>query len=341
MISSPRFFVRLAALTLAAVACSIGSVATADGGTELRIATVAPAGSSFHKRLQTLSTEWSRGAGGVSMNIYAGTQGGELQIVRRMRVGQIQGAMLTSVGLAQIERSVTALQYMPLMFHDWDDVDRVRERLRPDLEKRLRDAGYIVMFWADAGWVRYFSSKPINRFQDLKSLRVYASSGDPESVELMKAYYTPVVLEPDQILLGLRNGMIDALPVPAFLANFNQVPTYAPYMLDLRWAPITGALVVTEKAWNKLAPASQAWLRETSERAGHEMRRTSRIEDEQAVQAMKDKFGLKVVPLTAEAEREWRAEVARIYPRIRGTLVPAPMFDATVETLKAKRAAGT
>lgn len=337
MISSSRFFLRNAALALAAVAYSLSAAA----GPELRIATVAPAGSSFHKRLQTLGNEWSRGPGGVAMNIYAGTQGGELQIVRRMRVGQLQGAMLTSVGLAQIERSVTALQYMPLMFHDWDDVDLVRERLRPDLEKRLRDAGYIVMFWGDAGWVRYFSNKPIQHIKDMKSLRVYASSGDPESVELMKTYYTPVVLEPDQILLGLRNGMIDALPVPAFLANFNQVPTYAPYMLDLRWAPITGALVVTLKAWNKLDPATQAWLRESSERAGKEMRRASRAEDEQAVQAMKDKLGLKVIPMTPEVEREWRTEVARIYPRIRGTLVPAPMFDATVETLKAKRAAGT
>ena len=341
MNTSPRFSLRVAALTLAAVAFSIGTFNAAAAGTELRIATVAPAGSSFHKRLQALGSEWSHGAGGVSMNIYAGTQGGELQIVRRMRVGQIQGAMLTSVGLAQIERSVTALQYMPMMFHDWDDVDAVLEKLRPELERRLSDACYIVMFWADAGWVRYFSNKPINRLQDMKSLRVYASSGDPESVELMKSYYTPVVLEPDQILLGLRNGMIDALPVPAFLANFSQVPTYAPYMLDLRWAPITGALVITKRAWDKLDPAAQAWLRESSEKAGVEMRRASRAEDEQAVQAMKDKMGLKVIPMTSEAEREWRTEVAHIYPRIRGTLVPAQMYDVTVETLKARHAAGS
>ncbi len=338
MISSRFSRLRLVVLAAAVVACGIGSDRAAAAGTELRIATVAPTGSSFHKRLQALGIEWSRGAGAVSMNIYAGTQGGELQIVRRMRVGQIQGAMLSAVGLAQIDRSVTALQYMPLMFRDWDDVDAVRARLRPELERRLNDAGYVVMFWGDAGWVRYFSNKPISRLQDLKSMRVYASSGDPESVEIMKSYYTPVVLEPDQILLGLRNGMIDALPVPAFLANFSQVPSYAPYMLDLRWAPIAGALVVTKRAWDKLDAATRAWLRETSERAGHEMRSASRAEDEQAVQAMKDKMGLRVVPMTPEAEREWRVEVARIYPRIRGTLVPAPMFDATVETLKARHA---
>lgn len=321
----------------AAVAAAIAGFmprAPAAARNELRVATVAPAGSSFHKRLQALSAEWSRGPGGVTMNIYPGTQGGELQIVRRMRVGQLQGAALSSIGLAQIDRNVTALQFMPLMFRSWDDVDRVREKLRPDLERRLQQAGYVVMFWADAGWVRYFSKTPIRSLKDLKPMRVYASSGDPESIDLMKTYYTPVVLEPDQILLGLRNGMIDALPVPAFLANFDQVATYAPYMLDLNWAPITGALIVTARAWKQLDPATQAWLREAAERAGADMRRAARAEDEAAVQAMKDKQGLKVVTLAPEAEREFRTELARLYPRIRGALVPESMFDLTVATLR-------
>lgn len=336
--TSRRLALRIAALAWMLAAIAAAPAALAADRRELRIATVAPAGSAFHKRLQTLSNEWARGPGAVSMNIYPGTQGGELQIVRRMRVGQLQGAMLTSVGLSQLDKSVTALQLMPLMFKDWEDVDRVRERLRPDLEKRLRAAGFVVMFWGDAGWVHYFSKKPIRNIREIKPMRVYASSGDPESIEMLKAFYTPVVLEPDQILLGLRNGMIDALPVPAFLANFNQVTTYAPYMLDLNWAPVTGALVLTEKAWKQLDKPTQDWLKETSDRAGHSMRAASRAEDEQAVQAMVDKQGLKVIKLTPEAEREFRAEVARMYPRIRGTLVPAPMFDAAVETLKAERA---
>jgi TRAP-type C4-dicarboxylate transport system substrate-binding protein len=338
--NSARFLPLLLAAMILLAAAVLPQARAAEAG-QLRIATVAPAGSSFHKRLQSLGAEWSRGPGGVSMNIYAGTQGGEPQIVRRMRVGQLQGAMLTAVGLAQIDRSVTALQYFPLMFHDWDDVDRVRERLQPDLDARLLEAGYVVMFWADAGWVRFFSKKPIQSLRDLKSMRVYASSGDPESVELFKEFYTPIVLEPDQILLGLRNGMIDALPVPPFLANFNQVPTYATYMLDLRWAPVTGAMVLTERAWNQLDAKTQAWLRQTSDRAGDEMRRASRQEDEETVQAMKDKLGLKVTTLTPEAEREWRAEVARRYPLLRGKIVPAPMYDATVETLKARHTPGT
>jgi TRAP-type transport system periplasmic protein len=325
----------LAAVLVFAVTMAAAATASAADRRELRIATVAPAGSAFHKRLQTLGADWARGpGGGVTINIYPGTQGGELQIVRRMRVGQLQGAMLSSVGLGQLDRSVTALQFMPLMFRNWDDVDRVREKLRPELERRLRAAGYVVLFWGDAGWVHYFSKTPIRSIRDIKPMRVFASSGDPDSIEMLKSYYTPVVLEPDQILLGLRNGMIDALPVPSFLANINQVATYAPYMLDLNWAPVTGALVLTEKAWKQLDKPTQDWLRETSERAGHTMRAASRAEDEQTIRAMVDKQGLKIVSLTPEAEREFRTEVARMYPRIRGTLVPAPMFDLAVATLK-------
>ncbi len=339
MSADRRAFLR--GISASALALAVSGRSAAADGAQLRIATVAPAGSSFHKRLQGLGAEWSKGPGGVAMNIYAGTQGGEPQIVRRMRVGQLQGAMLTAAGLSLIEPAVTALQYLPLLFQDWEDVDAVREKLRPELEGRLLKAGYVVMFWGDGGWVRFFSKQPIQRLGDLKSMRVYASSGDPESVELFKNYFTPVVLEPDQILLGLRNGMIDALPVPPFLANFSQVPTYAPYMLDLRWAPITGALVVTDRAWNQFEPKTQAWLRETSERAGIEMRRAARLEDDQTIQAMKDKLGLKITTLSPEAEREWRAEIGRMYPRVRGKIVPAPMFDAAVETLKARHAKGS
>jgi TRAP-type C4-dicarboxylate transport system substrate-binding protein len=335
---SRRDFVLLAgSLPLAAASHAVDGASAS----QLRVATVAPAGSSFHKRLQALGSEWTKGPGAIGMNIYPGTQGGEMQIVRRMRVGQLQGAMLSSVGLAHIDTSVTALQYMPLMFRDWEDVDAVRERLAPELEERLRKAGYAVMFWGDGGWVRFFSRRPIARLADLKGMRVYASSGDPESVELFKDYYTPVVLEPDQILLGLRNGMIDAVPIPPFLANFSQVPTYAPYMLDLRWAPITGALVLTTRAVGQLDAEDQAWLRESSAKAGVEMRRASRLEDDQTIQAMQDKLGLKVTTLSAEADREWRAEVARHYPNLRGRVVPASMFDAAMEILKARHSAAS
>jgi len=322
---------------LAAVAL-VAAIPASAGDTTLRIATVAPAGSSFHKSLQALAAEWSKApGGGVTLDIYAGTQGGEAQIARRMRVNQIQGAMLTANGLGQIDRDSTALQLMPMMFRDWDEVDYVREALRERLEGNLHQKGYVVLFWGDAGWVRFFSTRPIRNSDDLKAMRVYADGNDPVTVSLMKDYYTPVPLDPDKIILGLRNGMIDAVPIPAFLANFMQVAGHAPYMLDMRWAPIVGAMVIKRQAFDALPADTRQYLLRTGREAGQRIRTQARAEEEAAVAAMRDKQRLTIVPFPPAMEAEWREQVQRVYPSIRGSVVPADTYDAAVAALESYR----
>ena len=314
---------------------ALGSGSATAQPVSLRIATVAPPGTSFHKHLEDLGAQWAKAPGGaVKLNIFPGTQGGEPQIVRRMRLGQMQGAMLTAIGLSQINESVTALQLLPGDFKSWEEVDYVREKLEKKLEAILLKEGYVVLFWGDAGWVRFFSTKPITGIQDLKSMRVYASSGTPKALELLKSYYTPVELEPDKILLSLRSGMIDTVPIPPFLANFAQVATKADHMLDLKWAPVVGAMVVTKSAWDKIPAATQAYLLETSRQAGEKIRADSRREDDEAIQAMVSKQNLKVTTLSPEAERAWAAEVEKVLPKIRGEIVPADMFDDVQAALK-------
>ena len=312
------------------------SVCAAEPAFKLRVATVAPRGSSFHQSFQNMGEQWrSAPGGGVLLDIYPGTQGGEPTIVRRMnpRVAQLDGAMLTAVGMGQIDRSVTVLQMMPMMFHSWEEVDFVRERLRPRLEKTFFDKGYVVLFWADAGWVRWFSKKPIVHPVDLKPMNVFASSGDPEAVELMKIFYNPVVLEPDKILSSLQTDMINTVPTPAFFANFLQVSTQTGHMLDMNFVPVVGAMVITRRAWDKIPSEAQASLRKQAEMAGMEIRRNSRNEDNAAVVTMREKHHLQVHALPPGAEQEWRDEIAKIYPKLRGTVVPADLFDEVVAAL--------
>lgn len=305
----------------------------------LKVATVAPPGSSFHKHLEDLGAQWEKApGGGVSINIYPGTQGGETQIVRRMRLNQLQGGMLTAIGLSQIDESVTALQLMPMTFQSWDEVDYVRDQIEPQLEALFEKAGYVVLMWGDAGWVRFFSTSPINNIRDLKSMRVFAASGNPEALELLRDYYIPVELEPDKILLSLRNGMIDAVPVPPFLANFTQVATKADHMLDMKWAPVVGALVVTKRAWDALPPETQKYLRETSRVAAEKIRQDSRREDDEAIDAMVAKQGLKVNRLTEAARDEWLKGMQKPMAYIRGNIVPEKMYDTVQAALKEYRA---
>lgn len=214
----------------------------------------------------------------------------------------------------------------------------MREKLRPRLEQRFLDKGFVVLFWGDAGWVRFFAKEPALRPADYRRMKVFAWAGDNAQVDIMKSLgFQPVVLEIADILPGLQTGMISAVPSTPFYALIGQFYRPAAYMLDMPWVPIVGAVVVTRRAWDAMSPAGQQALREAGAAAGLAMRAISRREDQESIEAMR-KRGLKVQPVTPEIEAEWRRTAEQAYPMIRGAMVPADLFDEVQRLLKEYRA---
>lgn len=304
----------------------------------LSFATLAPRGSTFHRAFQAMGQRWKEASGGrVEATIYPGTQGGESAIVRRMGINQLQGAMLTAGGMGLIDTSPTALQLLPMMFRNWEEVDHIRETMRPRLEQAFNKKGYEVLFWGDAGWVRWFTKKPIQRPADLKGMKIFAAAGDVEAISIMKDYYDPVPLETDKIFTALTTGMIEGVTLPPFLANFMQVATLAKHMLDLKYAPVVGAMLVTQRGWHRIPEDLRATLQKIAEETGTEVRKQSRAEDDAAIEAMKEKQGLVVTPVTEQIEEEWRRAIGQVQSRLRGPIVPAPLFDEVQSLLQAYR----
>jgi TRAP-type C4-dicarboxylate transport system substrate-binding protein len=149
--------------------------------------------------------------------------------------------------------------------------------------------------------------------------------------------YTPVPLETADILPSMQTGMINVLPATPYFALASQIYGTAKHMLEINWAPIVGALVLTSKAWEAMSPAAQQALRTAGEKAGLQMRTQARLEVDEAVAAMV-KRGLVVNRPTPAQMREWDELAAKLYPRIRGTMVPAETFDEVFTHLRAFRA---
>lgn len=339
-VTRPKFLV----MALISLLCQPTPTA-AQSQTRIRLATLAPSGTIYHHILQEMGAKWKQApGGGVLLTIYPdGVMGSEAEMVRRMRVGQIQAAMLTVAGLSEIDPSVSALQKMPMIFRSLDEVDYVRAKLQPELERRLLEKGFVVLFWGDAGWVRFFSREPGSRPQDFKRMKIFVGAGDNDELEIWKAAgCRPVPLEWSDALTGLQTGMIDALttvPVHALAGQFYGV---ARHMLEVNWIPLVGATVITKKAWDALPPATREALLAAAKDDGEKLQARSRAESNEAVEAMR-KRGLQVHPVSPEVEAEWRREAEGFYPKIRGTMVPAEMFDEVrrlVTEYRTTRAAG-
>ncbi len=180
--------------------------------------------------------------GNVKLTIYAGgVMGDEPDTVNKLRVKLIQAVALSGAGMGDIEKGVACLQ-IPMMFDSYEELDYVRDRIAPKLEKRIEASGYLVLNWGDAGWVHFFSDKPVTRLDDLRKLKMFTWAGSNDELELWKANgFRPVPLAATDIQMGLKTRLIDAIPTTPLYALWNQCFTLAKYMNDVKWAPLVGA----------------------------------------------------------------------------------------------------
>lgn len=303
------------------------------------VATLLPSNTSFHNAIKKMGEEW-RGAsnGSIKLTIHPdGVKGSESSMVKRMRLGELDAAVLSVAGISEIDPGVTALQLMPMMFRDLSEVDFVRERMQPMLNERLRSKGFVVLFWADAGWVRFFSRNEAMTPADFRRVKLLTLAGDNRQIDLMKQLgYNPVPLEFSDALIALKTGMIDAVPTAPFHALAGQYYTVAKHMLQVNWVPLVGALVIRSQTWDALAPELQVAFVRAATEAGQSIEASGRSESDQAVAAMQ-KRGLVVHALTPAAQAEWERIARTAYPHIRGGMVPADVFDQVQGLLAARR----
>lgn len=243
-----------------------------------------------------------------------------------MRVGQLQAAGLSGSGLAQIDRAVNSLQ-LPLMLDSDAELDWVRERMSPRLEKILESKGFVVLSWTDVGWVHFFTKTPAARPGDVRKMKLFTWLGDNDTLELYKASgFQPVPLEATGILMGLQTGLIDAFDVPPLAALANQWFPLAPHMIDMKWAPLVGAIVVSKSTWDRVPEPYRAPMLEAARASSEQIRAQVRKMGDEAVTAMQ-KRGLRVTPLDAAARADWQREVDAIYPKLRGRYAPPELID--------------
>ncbi|HWB81626.1 MAG TPA: TRAP transporter substrate-binding protein DctP [Nannocystaceae bacterium] len=263
---------------------------------KLRIATLAPKGSSWAKAFEKTAREVKeRTAGEVEMKIYdGGVMGDEGAMIRKMRHGQLDGAAVTSVGLGEINTQLLMLQ-LPLLFKDYAQLDYVRGAMSSTFEGMLEAEGFKFGAWGDVGWIFLFSNTPVKTPTDIKSTKMWVWDADPVSKAVMAvAKVNAVPLGVPDVLPSLETGLIDAFTNSPYGSIALQWYTKARYVTNLKLSIGIGGSVLTQKAWQSISPEAQQVLTDiTAENYGALLKRI-RSDNKKAMSTLKEK-GLEVV----------------------------------------------
>ena len=314
--------------------------AAAEARVNLRLATVAPRGSAYHLILDKMAAEIGRDTGGeVRIRIIAGgAAGDETAMISKMRIGQVQMAAVSNVGLAELDPSAWTLS-IPMVFRDYAEWDHVREAMNPTIEEALREHGFRTIAWADIGWLHFFSADPVHTLEDLQQQKLAGASNDQTVLDLLRwSGFDPVQINSVELVSGFQTGLIEAVPLPIVLAEGSQIYRSAKFMNDLPWAPMQGAVIVHDDAWERLDASQRDVVLRRAGEAASSFRETNRQQERKSLAAMKSR-GLEVIEASSEFEAAWMETAEKLFPLVREQLVSPPVFDRVIQLRDDFRAA--
>jgi TRAP-type transport system periplasmic protein len=306
-------------LALVGVAALPVSTAQAQVKGELKIASLAPAGSSWAKILEAGGKEIEQKTNGrvKPKFFFSGQQGDERDVVRKMKVGQIDGSAITAVGLGLIRSDVRVLE-LPFLFKNDKEVDYVRERMAPDFEKQFAEAGYILLSWGDVGWTHLYSNIAIEKRADLAATKMWAWTDDP----IVRAFFkrlgvNGVPLGVPDVLPSLQTGHIDACYASPLAAVALQWYKKVKFATSVPISYSIGALVVRKPVFEAMSAEDQKIVREAGLTMGKNLMAVVRADNERARKAM-ERQGVKFWPTPAALVTEFEKEAQAVWEELGG-----------------------
>ncbi len=311
--------------------------AQAAGTVLIKLGTVAPKDSRYVELLEEMGAKWTEASGGlVKLRIYpGGVAGSEGDMVRKIGVGQLQGAALTTVGMHDITSEPQTFQ-VPFLIHDQKELEYVLQKMRPRLDATLSRKGFVAVNWADVGDVKFFSTLSLKNTSSVPQSKIWLWEGDPAAADGWRAAgFQPIVLAANDILPSLQTGMINTVTMPPVYAFAARVFEKANHMLNLNWASLTGATVIKKETWDKIPADVQPKLLAIADEYALKLTSTIQSLNDDAVKQMKAQGLIVDQPDSVAA---WEALAKKSWVAARGKAVPADVFDEIQRLVKEYRA---
>ena len=305
---------------------------------QIKIATLAPEGSSWIEAFHAIDAEVrTKTDKQVGFKFYpGGVMGDEKDMLRKVHIGQIHGAALTSAGLSAIFSEMDVFQ-IPFLFESHHEVDYVIDEMDAFFRKGFDENGYILLGWSEGGFVRLMSTTPVATLADLRKVKVWTWADSPMTKVIFdQANVSAIPLSVPDVLVGLQTGLVDVVYAPPSGAIALQWFTKTKYMTDVNLIYLIGGLVMQKKVFNKISPDHQKILLETCRRRMNELKTTVRKENQEAIEVMV-KHGVKIITPTAAQVADFKNVSDQAMQRLEGKSFSKKIRDEVIRKLETYR----
>jgi len=309
--------------------------ANLQAATVIKIGSIAPSRSPWDKALNEVAADWERISNGtVQVKIYAGSiAGNELDMIRKMRLGTLNGAVLSNMGMIKINRDLFVLS-APFLTDSEQEFQYVFEKMKPVFQKQIEEKGFKILLWTQAGWAYFFTKDKVLYPEDMKKYKISFTADEPEMEQAWKKMgYEVIPNDLKDMMMALQSGMVNAFYLPPLLAGSGQYFALAPHMLALRLAPLVGGLVLTDKAWESIPGQYREPMVQSVQKAARGLLQSTSDLENEALQAMKEN-GLIIDEPPADALEKWRAAASIGMDELTGKAFSREIYDQVLSIIQ-------
>ena len=268
-----------------ALCCSVNAYSS-----PLKVGVLVPEGTGWAKIIKKMTAEIKDATkGNVEIKVYyGGSQGDEQDVLRKIRIGQLQGGIFTGKTLGDINGDVRVVE-VPFTFNNnREKALKTLQKLTPFFNQNFEKNKFKSLATFEIGQIYLVSQTKIQDLNAIKSVKIWSWEGDPvvnTMFETMHLIGVPLAL-PD-VLSSLTTGVINAAYAPGIGIISLQWNTKIKYVIDFPISYSIGAFVITGDAWSKMSPADQKIVSEISKKYESEINITNVKDNEDAFKSMK------------------------------------------------------
>ena len=294
----------------------------------IKMSSQTPESTPWGNYLNQLAADWKKISNGqVELVIFHGrTVGNEETVVQMLRVNQLQAAVLSTFGLAEIAPEVMTLS-SPFTIRDDDELDLVLNEVKPELEDRIKKKGFFTLAWSRVGWVKFFSKTPIFTPADLKKVKLGTLSEYDKLNQVFRAMgFQMVPVAQQELIIALNSPMVDAIYNSLIAVGSTQAFGLAKNLASVNVAPFMGAIVINQRAWNSIPDTYKPQMIEAVRKREAELDRAVRKFEADMMQTMGN-YGLTINQLSPEQEQLWWDEGKKALPSLVGSLFDKDIYN--------------
>jgi TRAP-type transport system periplasmic protein len=312
-----------------------GSLVHAGDTYTMKMATLSPEDTTWADYAYKVRDEVQRLSGGRLKMIwyFGGVMGDEGDMVKKVRIGQLQGGVFTLLGLGMMVPAIKIFG-LPMLFQSQEELDYVLAKIEPTFREMFSAKKYLLTGFAEVGFVYLFSKAPLQSMRDISGVKMWSWKGDAVAESALRriGVNNVVPLNVQEVMTSLQTGMIDSFYATNYTSVALQWNSYIKYVTDWHFAYTPGGVVLDNRFFKKLPPDLQKIFVDAWHKYLPELAVAIHADEKRAQQAMQGN-GITVTDASAELMVELRDKSKKVYTEFAGKYYSQALLDQVLTYL--------